>query len=647
MLFELPAPSLRIFQRATACLARLGRDTAVILRPEEIVLHGADDAHSVAVQFAFRRRFFSATPLSRGSAVADDGSDESRAVVPARALLVAVRGSQQRADGLLVGISGIADGEPRLLLEFVRNGGVSVRHRVPLLDQCVYLPGEPVVGPHSAALSPALLGRVLDHCAPPTSRGSGGCEEVTLSAVPGEGLRVQSHDLLGSGATGIVGGGGAQSNRTEVLVQRSDLEVCNLDQAGGEVTFPGRGLREFSKATDASARDLEVLGLAEGSPLLELRFGSEGAPTVLCRLAAAADGAVRGLEDFTAVLLLATRDALGASQQAGVDGVPGPLSQVSFAAQGVAAGVCGSSSSQSRRPQPRQGPKRRALAAPTPAAFASFPDHGSSQLPQTQMQLPPSTVLAPGTSAVAAQADGTMRLVGDQPVLAPRSLMQLPMQSPVQANGFMSQARIVPAAHAVTSICPPTAPTNLVTPVAPPSPVQQRFSAPVQPLWQQAVQAAPRSHSQAQVHSQFQGHLQSMGQPQAVSLMPQVHTNLQAHPQLQSHPSFLPSAGEGSRAPVQPHIAPRSNAPAARELPPHLPSSLAVPNGHAVAQHAVGHLPPGGATKSLVPDLRLSGRLLGEDSDDDMIGADRDEVAFARGDAGEDSADWFDMENLW
>lgn len=34
-------------------------------------------------------------------------------------------------------------------------------------------------------------------------------------------------------------------------------------------------------------------------------------------------------------------------------------------------------------------------------------------------------------------------------------------------------------------------------------------------------------------------------------------------------------------------------------------------------------------------------------SDDELIGADPDEVAFARGDVGEESADWFELEHLW
>ncbi|CAE8667211.1 unnamed protein product, partial [Polarella glacialis] len=95
--FELPAASLRVFQRAVACLSKLGREAAVIFRAEELVLFGADDGHSAAIQFAFRRKFFRATPAS--SAVAGFTSQvvqSQTVVVGARALMVALRGSQQR-----------------------------------------------------------------------------------------------------------------------------------------------------------------------------------------------------------------------------------------------------------------------------------------------------------------------------------------------------------------------------------------------------------------------------------------------------------------------------------------------------------------------------------------------------------------------
>lgn len=35
------------------------------------------------------------------------------------------------------------------------------------------------------------------------------------------------------------------------------------------------------------------------------------------------------------------------------------------------------------------------------------------------------------------------------------------------------------------------------------------------------------------------------------------------------------------------------------------------------------------------------------DSDDELIGADPDEIAFARGDQEEEAPDWFDCEKLW
>ncbi|CAE7753946.1 unnamed protein product, partial [Symbiodinium pilosum] len=47
---------------------------------------------------------------------------------------------------------------------------------------------------------------------------------------------------------------------TEVLVQMSDMEACSLD-GGGEVTIAGRGLRDFAKAADVIAKDLDHMGL--------------------------------------------------------------------------------------------------------------------------------------------------------------------------------------------------------------------------------------------------------------------------------------------------------------------------------------------------------------------------------------------------
>ncbi|CAE7337766.1 unnamed protein product, partial [Symbiodinium sp. KB8] len=153
--FELSAGSLRIFQRAVQCIAKLGRDAAVIFRPEELVIHGADDGHSAASQFAFRRSFFRCTPSSEASGI----RKERRVVVQARGLAVALRGSQQRtAEGLLIGLV-----ENRLVLEFMPRHGGKVRHKVPLLDTSPFLPGEPPAGPHAAALAPSLLARVLDH----------------------------------------------------------------------------------------------------------------------------------------------------------------------------------------------------------------------------------------------------------------------------------------------------------------------------------------------------------------------------------------------------------------------------------------------------------------------------------------------------
>ena len=41
--FDFPIATLRIFQRAVQCIAKLGKDAAVIFRPDQLVLRGADD----------------------------------------------------------------------------------------------------------------------------------------------------------------------------------------------------------------------------------------------------------------------------------------------------------------------------------------------------------------------------------------------------------------------------------------------------------------------------------------------------------------------------------------------------------------------------------------------------------------------------
>merc|ERR1719218_38234 len=99
------------------------------------------------------------------------------------------------AESLTLGLSG--GEQPKLVLQFTARYGGTVRHRVPLLETSAFLPGEPTAGPHTAALSPGLLSRVLDHCSPPAKSA---CEEVTMIAEPREGIRVRSCDLLSGGA---------------------------------------------------------------------------------------------------------------------------------------------------------------------------------------------------------------------------------------------------------------------------------------------------------------------------------------------------------------------------------------------------------------------------------------------------------------
>lgn len=614
--FELSGPALRIFQRAVACLAKMGRDAAVILRAEELVLHGADDSHSAAIQFAFRRRFFRATPESV-SLPGTAPMREANVVVGARQLLVALKGAQQRtgnAESLSIGLSRpvvpgrrslAGDQQQRLVLEFTARFGGKVRHRVPLLESMPFLPGEPNAGPHSAALSPSLLARVLDHCSP-MARGSGGCEEVTLAAVRGEGLRVKSHDLMnGGGASG-------QGHRTEVLIQRSDLEACSLDGKGGEVIFSGRGLRDFARAADACAKDLEVLGIADGSALLELRFGAEGG-SVACRMAAVADGVVRTLQEFSAVLIIATRNL---DEETGAEG---QITQGTL--QGTVQATPGG-----RRPQPRQGStKKRAVAAPAAAAeiFDLFPDHSAQQLARTQASVPatpsrpPQHASAPWPTAADTQLTQPAQPPLDPPDPPPR--LAVPQAQPPMAAPALARAFAVAAP-------PPAAARQWPPPDAAPAAQFVPSSAPTQPAapapWPGAGRAMPAAAVTLQVDSL---------PPTAPAPMPQIHLAAAAQP----------GAGFQAPPPVAP-VAPAAHAPAA-------PAPVAPAAGGAWWQG--GQAPPaevlaGRVAASPMLASQLAKALQVPDSDDELIGADPDEVAFARG-VQEESVDWFDVDKLW
>ncbi|CAJ1387637.1 unnamed protein product [Effrenium voratum] len=429
--FELPAAALRIFQRAVQCISKLGKDAAVIFRAEELLLRGADDGHSSASQFVFRRKFFRSTPMTGASAP----PVETKVVVVARQLLVALKGSQQKsAEGLVIRLLG-----QRIFLEFTGRLGGKVRHGVPLLETMPFLPGEPAAGPHAVAMAPSLLARVLEHCVPPRT----GCEEITVGAAPSEGLRVKSEDLMSSDR---------EAHRTEVLVQMSDLEACSLDPAGGEVKIPGRGLRDFARAAENISKDLDSLGVLDGSALLELRFGATG--PVVCSIASASDGLVRPLQDFRAVLMVAVKEHIA------LPGAPTPVPSTAPAS--------------ARRAQPRQGPKRRAVEVDV-ADFDAFPEH--SQVGRTQ-----ETQRPPPTQPVSATPGLQLFTQTQRAEIAQASAPRVPPAAPAVHSAAPA---VPPAAPAV----PPAAPA--VPPAAPavPAPTQMQPSQAHAP-GRQAAQAA-------------------------------------------------------------------------------------------------------------------------------------------------------------
>lgn len=639
--FELLGPSLAVFQRAVGCLTKLARDAAVILRAEELVLHGADDAHSVAMQFAFRRKFFHSTPAIVAEAAGMKQGGEASVVVLARALLSALRGASQRtAESLMVGLSDPRAGEQRLILQFNVKCGAMVRHRVPLLDTTAFLPGEPASGPHSAAVSPGLLARVLDHCSPPAARKAGaGCEEVTMAAVPREGLRVSSYDLLTSGG---VANGGAQANRTEVMIQRSDLEACNIE-SGGEVTFSGRALRDFSQATEKYMRDLEYMGLIDGSPLLEVRFGAETG-TVVCRLATVMDGVVRGVQDFSAVLLIATREQPGESQ--GLQGEAQPPTQLPHSsAPGAVAASQGALAANpgSRRPQSRQaqGSKRRAVIPGAAAAvFDAFPQHGS-QLPRSQvsgatfgapaqgMQPIPATLptQTPLSFAPAAAAPAPAPHV-QRPVQAPSPQMA-PQRFPAAATASLGGFQPMPSSDSMPLLA--SQPTTGAPVSRPGHPMGMHPGA--APAQQQTFQAFPGTQTSA------------FGGPLAHGTSPVFQGQPQEGPAALASPQLVGAAP----TPMSSSVPPTMVAPVASH---HDPMQQQAPGG---AWWQGGQAPPAllhtartevGSPPFLASQLSRSA-LAVPDSDDEVIGADPDEVAFARGDTGDESVDWFDVERLW
>lgn len=506
-LFELPVATLRIFQRAVQCIAKLGKDAALIFQPSQLVLRGADDGHSAALHFVFGSRLFRTVAVT----------GETKVVVVARQLLLPLSGAagpgaRQNAEGLTLRLAG-----QRILLEFSSRFGVKVRHGVPLLETLPFLPGDPAAGPHAAAMAPSLLAKVMQHCIPHRS----GCEEVTLGAAVAEGLRVQSEDLTGE----------AGRHRTEVLVQMSDLEACHLDPSGGEVRLLGRGLRDFAKAAEVFARDLDSLRILDGSALLELRFGAASG-SVLCSLAVALEGVAREIQGFRAVFSVAIRESSGSLPAP----TPAPSAPPATAA-----------SASSRRAQPRQGAKRRAVEA-TLEDFDAFPEHSQrAVIDLTQLSSAPAAPAAPASPAGPA-------------VPAVRASQGLPLFTAQQKAQMATQLSTQP--EVPPSMPPPTVPA---TPLPSQNGRSQEIPGSTGSWWQ------GRATPPAQV-------MASLSRP-AVSASP------------------APQPGVGN----------------------------------------VGNT-------VLASHLENTDVL---DSDDELIGADPDEIAFARGDQEEEAPDWFDCEKLW
>eukprot|EP00927_Polykrikos_kofoidii_P077347 TRINITY_DN74294_c0_g1_i1.p1 TRINITY_DN74294_c0_g1~~TRINITY_DN74294_c0_g1_i1.p1 ORF type:complete len:688 (-),score=141.62 TRINITY_DN74294_c0_g1_i1:35-2098(-) len=665
--FELPAASLRVFHRTVATVTKLGRDAALILRSDELVLHGADDGHSAAMQFAFRRRLFKSTPASRGLTVVPPGvagfeansngsgaataRSEVRVVVAARALLLALRGAQTRTvDNLIIGLSVANENEPRLVLEFAARFGGTVRHRVPLLDCEAFLPGEPGAGPHVAALTANLLSRVLDHCSPPSRGVGGGCDEVTLSAVPQEGLRIRSCDLLGSdgGSNGV--GGGAQANRTEVIVQQSDLEACHLGSSGAEAIFSGRGLRDFAKSAEVCVRDLEAMGFLDGCPLLELRFGGAGGnSSVVCRMAVVNEGVVRPMTDFDGVLIVATRELAGADGDYGV-GTQAPALPGAPGSSSVSGGMQATQgAAPNGRRQARQGAKRRALSTTASMeAFGAFPEHQpcASQGPwpsrtQVGTQLPaalsrsgpPAMPAEPAT--VQAQPSAIAALA-----MAPRGTMP---GGGVTAPGISFASPAAPVSAAALAQSVPAHAVHFPPPTPVPGPTAMSAAAGPVSAADFAAAAAPATVF-----------VPSASPPHAPAFSPSAPTQSTAflHTAPALSQAFAPATQAATTAWRQTAVQPASTF-AARAV---VGASFAQPQPRQHQSLSVwGSTAADGASRPtpIFASQLAKSALDVPDSDDELIGADPDEVVFGGVEeppvprSGEDSVDWFDVERLW
>ena len=101
-----------------------------------------------------------------------------------------------------------------------------------------------------------------------------------------------------------------------------------------------------------------------------------------------------------------------------------------------------------------------------------------------------------------------------------------------------------------------------------------------------------------------------------------------------------PSQPQPNGLPAAPPVPNRANIPAPAVQP--VAATLQMPSFPAPRPRING-------AAGLVAQPTLASQLLGQafDSDDELIGADRDEIAFARGDQEEEAPDWFDCERLW
>jgi len=340
---------------------------------------------------------------------------------------------------------------------------------------------------------------------------------------------------------------------------------------------------------------------------------------VVCRLASITAGTVQPLQDFSAVLIVATRQAPG------LDGCGPTAATEGDHTQATTQPKLSGSAVPRRAPQPRQGTsKRRTVPVAAPEAFQNFPDH-AGQVPGLRA--------APGSQYSATACQGSDMLPTQPGTPNPptqNASMQVPRQVSSGPPGMvLGQQPLAPWASSAKAADAVTQPSLAATAML------QR-----QPL-----------------HSDVPGGRgAAVGHVPTVAPIPMrpdaIHQGL--------HPSTVTHQGQAI-SPMMPAPGPLAGTDWVMGAAPASPAAAAAAATAVGAQAQPGsgawwqggRVPPHEVLAARQPGAQvmlasqLANALQVPDSDDELIGADPDEVAFAGGAREEESVDWFDVDKLW